>query len=150
MNGQIANQGVESSRRGRPLEAHQALTPSGIEAQNRYFRGTGGVSRHNRQKGFSPGFLDSETGCMYPAKFSDGHLAPCHILDGLPATLILRRAATGLVLEVSNFVVAGFLRRGRFYSRQQAAAIVQRVHQIEVARRATPQCSRAAGAGSGH
>jgi hypothetical protein len=47
-----------------------------------------------------------------------------HLLEGLPDTLLLARAPSGRVTAVKDSVVAGFVRDGRFYTRDEAAQIV--------------------------
>jgi hypothetical protein len=92
-----------------------------LQVQNRAFAGTDGVSRSNRALGFVPGFMDSETGCLYVSRTPDGSPSPIHRLDGLPASLVIERTAAGRVYAVKGSVVAGFIRGGRFYTREQLA-----------------------------
>jgi hypothetical protein len=92
-----------------------------LRTQNRSFAGTGGVSRGNASWGFVPGFLDGETGCIYPSRTADGSPSPIHRLDGLPARLAVQRTAAGRVCAVKETVVAGFIRGGRFYTREELA-----------------------------
>ena len=42
------------------------------------------------------------------------------MLDGLPDAVIVRRNRSGKVTAVRGSIVAGFLRDGRFYTREQA------------------------------
>jgi hypothetical protein len=95
-----------------------------LAGQNRRFRGTGGVSRENRSRGFSPAFRDSCTGGVHLSRFANGAIAPVHILDRLPDELVLSRNASGRVVEVQPSVVAGFVREGRFYTREDASKAV--------------------------
>jgi len=97
------------------------LTAQALRRQNLAFRGTGGVSAGNRCRGFAPAFLDTETGGVYLARFADGRPAPVHLLDGLPGELIVSRDPAGRCRDVKRSVVAGFVRAGRFYTREQAA-----------------------------
>ena len=66
-----------------------------LRRENRVFRGSGGVSAQNRYKGFAPAFLDLETGVVYRACFADGRPAPMHLLEGLPAEVVVDRHASG-------------------------------------------------------
>ena len=84
--------------------------------------GSAGVSEHNQDQGFRPAFRNLETGCVVLARFKDGSPAPMHLLDGLPDEWVLEKDAAGRVLSVKPCVIAGFLRHGRFYTREQAAA----------------------------
>lgn len=97
------------------------MSRKALRIQNRIFAGTGGVSCANRKWGFVPGFMDRETGCMYLSRTADGTPAPIHLLDGLPPNLVVQRTATGRVCAVKGSVVAGFIRGGRFYTREQLA-----------------------------
>jgi len=97
------------------------FTTQVLRRQNLAFKGTGGVSAGNRCRGFAPAFLDTETGGVYLARFADGRPAPVHVLDGLPRELIVSRDPDGRCRDVKRSVVAGFVRAGRFYTREQAA-----------------------------
>ena len=100
------------------------LSTQELAQQNRVFRGTGGVSEGNAETGFRPAFFDQSTKTPYLSRFADGRVAPLHVLDGLPDELILARDLNGRVDTVRNSVVAGFLRGGVFYTREQAARAV--------------------------
>jgi hypothetical protein len=76
-----------------------------------------------------PAFFDHATRTTYPSRFADGRMAPCHLLDGLPADLVLARDAGGRARSVKASVEAGFERNGRFYSRLEAMAFADRVEQ---------------------
>ena len=99
----------------------QSMTINNLEAQNRFFKGTGGTSSENRDLGFVPAFLDRETGVVYRSCRADGSPSPIHLMDGLPEALVVARNTTGGVYAVKGSVVAGFIRNGRFYTREQAA-----------------------------
>jgi hypothetical protein len=45
-----------------------------------------------------------------------------HLLDGLPDEWVVERDAAGRVRAIKDSVIAGFVRDGRFYTREQAAA----------------------------
>lgn len=99
----------------------RTLTPGALRRQSSNFQGSGGVSEENHSYGFAPAFLDSETGHVYLARFADGRPAPMHLLDGLPDEVVTSRQASGAVIAVKETVIAGFLRWGRFFTREQAA-----------------------------
>lgn len=103
----------------------QIVTRRTLRIQNRAFAGTGGISQENRGAGFVPGFLDQETGAIYPACKADGTPAAVHLLDGLPESLVLARTPSGQVAAVKATVIAGFIRDGCFYTREQAACCLQ-------------------------
>jgi hypothetical protein len=81
-------------------------------------------SQEARAYGFRPAFQDYGTGRVCVSCFGNGVPAPVHVLDGLPAEWVVGRDAAGRVRAVKRSVVAGFVRDGRFYTRQQAARAV--------------------------
>lgn len=97
-----------------------AMTQRTLRIQNRVFAGTNGISQENCQLGFVPAFMDRETGSVYLSCTADGNPAPVHLLDGLPEHLVLARNDSGHVAEVKGTIIAGFIRDGHFYTREQA------------------------------
>lgn len=104
--------------------AAQSLDPHRLRAQNQVYAGTGGVSANNRSAGFVPGFLNTRTGVAVVSCFADGQPAPVHVLEGLPAEWIAERDPEGHAIKACKGIVAGFLRLGAFYSREQAAQLM--------------------------
>ncbi len=102
----------------------RALSPAMLGWENQRFAGTAGVSSENRQQGFRAAFMDSASGVVHLSRFADGRPAPMHLLEGLPAELVIRRTRSGRVEAVKPSVVSGFLRGERFFTREQAAAFV--------------------------
>lgn len=100
---------------------NRSMTKQSIELENASFKGTGGVSSENRCSGFCPAFFDTKTQTAYLSRFADGSPAPCHVLDGLPAEVVLARGTQGQVTVVKNSIVSGFLFGDRFYTREDAA-----------------------------
>ena len=98
-----------------------AMTQQRLDLENIRYHGTGGVSQ-NRSCAFWPAFMDTQTRAVYLSRFTDGRLAPFHILDGLPDELVLWRNAGERGAVVRASVVSGFIREGLFYSRDEAAA----------------------------
>ena len=105
-----------------PETANHPLTPAQIKTESACYEGHGGTSTEAACAGFEPAFLDSENGCIYRSCFANGNPAPIHLLDGLPAELILAKSPEGRVSAVKPSVVAGFVRSGAFYTREQACA----------------------------
>jgi hypothetical protein len=99
------------------------LTKTVLQRENRRFRGTGGRSEENRGEGFLPAFLDAATQTIYASRFPDGRPAPFHLLDGLPDEVVVRRNPSGRVKKVKASVLSGFVRQGRFYTREEAAMV---------------------------
>ena len=117
---------MRDTREGKSMS--QAMTNQVLRLETSRFLGTGGVSAENRCDGFRPAFLDTDTSTVYLSRFSDGQPAPFHLLDGLPDELVLERNAAGRVEAVKPAVVSGFVRAGRFYSREEAAQAVAELH----------------------
>jgi hypothetical protein len=97
-----------------------------LRAESDRHRGSGGCSEENAGHGFRPAFRDSDTGRVYPSCFGDGAPAPVHLFDGLPDDVVVERTASGRVMAVKISLVSGFVRCGRFYTREEAAAFVNR------------------------
>ena len=100
------------------------LTKDSLALETAHYRGTGGVSENNRSLGFQPAFIDRETGTVHWSRFPDGRPAPCHLLDGLPAELVRARDEQGRVTRVKSSVLSGFVHDRRFYTRDEAAALL--------------------------
>jgi hypothetical protein len=100
-----------------------AMTEQRLIQETLIHRGTGGVSAENRCLGFRPAFMDQETSAVYASCFRDGRPAPFHLIDGLPHELVAARDAVGRVAALKDSIVAGFVRGGRFYSREDAGRL---------------------------
>lgn len=100
------------------------MTKQCLQQESVAYQGSGGVSGENRANGFMPAFCDSCTGRVYLSRFREGHLAPFHLLDGLPDEVVLRRDGAGRAMVAKSSLVSGFVRNGRLYTRDQAAAVV--------------------------
>ncbi|HEU0204473.1 MAG TPA: hypothetical protein VFR86_29025 [Burkholderiaceae bacterium] len=112
----------------------QVLTEETLALENACYRGTAGVSDGNRGLGMRPAFFDHASGTTHLSRFADGCVAPVHLLDGLPADLVLTRDECGRARSARATVEAGFERGGRFYSRAEAAAFAERLeHELQLA-----------------
>jgi hypothetical protein len=105
----------------------RSLTVHQLVRENRIYQGTGGVSAHNRCAGFRPAFLDRATGQIYLSCNPDGSLAVFHRLDGLPDDAVAERDSKGRITALKKTIEAGFERDGRFFSRDEAAALISPV-----------------------
>lgn len=103
---------MEAAHTAKQPWINRRLSPKVLEEQNRDFSHTDSVSQANRAYGFLPAFLDAQTGAVYLSRFSDGRVAPIHVLDGLPPEL------------VDQSLITGFVRDGRFFTRAEAAEAV--------------------------
>lgn len=122
---QLATRGACSRHEGlrHPLGLlFQPMDADRLIKENVAHIGSAGVSENNHDCRFRAAFRDLESGCAVLARFKDGSPAPMHLLDGLPDEWVLERDTSGRVMTVKSTVIAGFLRQGRFYTREQAAA----------------------------
>ena len=108
--------------RNRTSDTSHQLSTGVLYVENLAYAGSGGVSRANRSSGFVPAFLDAITGQAYRSRFADGSPAPFHLLEGLPASVLV---GSGDNIRARESLVSGFLRDGEFYTRAQAANAVQ-------------------------
>jgi hypothetical protein len=104
---------------------NRPMTELTLKRENAAYRGSGGVSDGNRERGFRPAFLDRESGTVWLSRFVDGRPAPIHTLESLPDALVKARDPRGRIIGAKASVVSGFVRHGRFYSRDEAAAALR-------------------------
>ena len=95
-----------------------------LREENETFAGTGGVSANNGQARFVPAFRDSDSGRVELARTEDGARAAMHLLCCLPDGWVTERDDVGRILTLKDSVVAGFVRDGEFYTREEAASLV--------------------------
>ena len=103
----------------------QVLTSDDVAQQSLAYRGTGGVSAENRAFGFLPAFLDRESGQIHLSCDSRGIPAAIHQFDGMPADWVVECDHDGKPSAVKASIVAGFVREGYFFTREQAAQLIQ-------------------------
>ncbi|MEJ2509667.1 MAG: hypothetical protein P8009_09360 [Gammaproteobacteria bacterium] len=114
---------VDKRSSGRRSLHRVPLTDDDLRRQTAERRGTGGTSDDNRDCGFLPAFRDSLTGKIYPSRYADGRPACVHLLEGLPGDLVVERGTDGQPVAVKGSLEPGFTREGRFYTREEAAAL---------------------------
>ena len=68
---------------------------------------------------------DRDTDKIYRACFASGLPAPVHLLDGLPDELVVARDAAGRVVAVKQSMIAGFVKEGVFYTRDEVCRVDQ-------------------------
>jgi len=103
----------------------QVLTSNDVAQQSMAYEGTGGVSAENRAYGFLPAFLDREDGHIHLCCHADGKPSARHHFDGLPTEWVVERDQDGRPTAVKASVVVGFVRDGYFFTREQAAQLIQ-------------------------
>lgn len=103
----------------------QTLTQEKLHSEAVAFVGAGGVSAENRHFGFCPAFMNKESGECVLSCSRNGAPAAIHQFDGLPDAWVAMRDAAGRPVAVKAAVVAGFVRDGHFFTREQAAQLVQ-------------------------
>lgn len=101
----------------------QSLSHQELRLQNCVFKNTGGISQENQGEGFQPAFYDTQFERVELARFADGTPAPMHILDGVPDEWVTERDGSGRIATVKSTIVAGFIRSGVFYTREQASCL---------------------------
>lgn len=106
----------------------QQLTEQRLVQENDCFSNTAGVSGNNHSLVFLPAFRDGGTGDIYLSRFVDGRRAPVHLLEGLPDEVVIQRTAAGDIRAIKSSVVSGFVHKGRFYTRAEAARVSGRRH----------------------
>ncbi|VAW96484.1 hypothetical protein MNBD_GAMMA22-1742 [hydrothermal vent metagenome] len=111
---------IESVKSSKPSKL---ITGSNLDKETRQHVGTGGVSQGNGEYGFIPAFKDMDLGDVYLSRYSDGRVAKVHLLDGMPAHLVISKQG-GQVRSLQKSVIAGFILNDVFFTRAQAAHYV--------------------------
>ena len=93
--------------------------------ENREFSGSGGVSQEKAHLNFRPAFMDQASGDIEISRLGNGKPAPFHSLEGLPDHWVIERNIAGRVVDIKSSVISGFVRMGRFFTREEAAAFVE-------------------------
>ncbi|MEQ8860315.1 MAG: hypothetical protein RIC56_16880 [Pseudomonadales bacterium] len=100
------------------------LTRDRIRRDNLAFAGTGGVSQVSRRCCFEAAFRDDATGRVELSRYANGSVAPMHLMDGVPAEWVIERDERGCIRALKASIVAGFVRDGKFYTRDEAACVL--------------------------
>ena len=112
---------VQPEQPERTRQRRGAVTQLSLRDEQVLFERTRGLSLHHDRHGFVPGFRDNATGALAVSRFADGSPAPLHVLDGLPEAWVTERDLQGRVTHTRSGLVSGFIRDGRFYTREEAA-----------------------------
>ncbi len=103
------------------LVSQPTIGPDDLAHQNQAYAGTGGTSQGNHGRGFSPAYMDTETGETVASSFTDGRPAPIHLLCGLPDEWILDQGYDSEGPKLKESIVVGFVKDDKFYTRAEAA-----------------------------
>ncbi len=79
---------------------------------------------------FTPAYYDTQTDTVYISRYSDGSVAPVHVLDLIPDELLNDNEHKG---ELSKKVIVGFVFNDRFYTRAQALEAWNRLAEEDAA-----------------
>ena len=96
-----------------------------LQEENLQFADTNGVSANNHDKGFIPAFKDPATGRIEPARSRQGDVATMHLICGLPREWAAETDENGSVTCLKPGIIAGFIKDGQFFTRDQAIALCQ-------------------------
>ena len=97
------------------------LTEDVLREESATYVGSCGDSTTARKNHFIPAFRDEADGRVELARLKNGCVAPMHLITALPKSWATRVDDAGNVLELIETIVAGFVRDGRFYTREEAA-----------------------------
>ncbi len=105
------------------IDIDKRLTPATLGRENRRFSHTRGVSANCSSMRFLPAFRDTISGETHLSLLPNGSVSPIHILDGLPEHWILERDHRQRVTAVKHSIISGFVRNGKFYTREDLATL---------------------------
>jgi len=118
------------------------MTMQEVDQGTDKYRGKGGISSEAKTSGFQAAFRDNETNevAIPMTDIGKGQTVPSgvHIFDGLPDNFVTEKNNYGEPIAVKGSVEAGFVRDGKFYTREEASAALSKKPE-EVAERDTPE-----------
>ncbi len=103
------------------IKRHGLLSQRALARENHAYAATTGISKNCHSGGFVPAFYDTQSDCSVISRYADGSPAPIHLLDGVPVEWVSDYDTEGHVAALRPGVISGFLRAGRFYTREQVA-----------------------------
>lgn len=103
----------------RKIKRRGLLSKQVLEQENHDFEPTGATSKACKKSGFVPAFYDTRSKRSVISRYANGKPAPIHLLDGVPVEWVAEYDTEGHVATLRPGVISGFLRAGRFYTREQ-------------------------------
>ena len=104
-------------------ETTQITTQRSLVEESARFVGSCGDSATATQHHFLPAFCNRADGRVELAKLPNGQNAPMHLICALPEAWASKCDSDGTVVELIDGIVAGFVRNGHFYTREEAAEL---------------------------
>jgi len=99
------------------------LTHGKLGDEVKQFKGTGGISSENK---LTAGFRHKKTGEIFEAKDETGRNTSIHLLGGIPAKYVTEvDPRDGVTIAVSGDIEAGFIKDGKFLTREEAAQLTR-------------------------
>ena len=98
------------------------LTQESVQRESIEYAGTCGESATAKKSRFLPAFRNDSDGSVELARMPNGQPAAMHLISELPSSWACKLDDQGKVIELIEEIVAGFVRDGRFYTREEAAA----------------------------
>ena len=93
----------------------ERITIHDIQALNVYMYADNASERF-RAQGYLPAFYNRDTLTVELSRFTNGKLAPIHLLDALPSDWVAERSPSGKILALKDSVDVGYLCDGVFYT----------------------------------
>jgi len=90
------------------------------------FRGKGGVATEVKGLGLKPAFRHEKTGEIFKSLNEEGKESNIHLLEGIPEKYVTERHADGDVIAVSPEIESGFIKDGKFYTRNDAVELTKK------------------------
>lgn len=85
-------------------------------------KGSGTRLGHCAPAGFIPAFRHQQSGEIRLSLLENGDAASVHLIGGLPRHWLTDHGRGRPAYRLATGIIAGFVRKGRFYSRKQALA----------------------------
>ena len=105
------------------IDMNRPLTSTALAEENRRCAHRRAVSANGASMRFLPAFRDTVSGETHLSLLPNGSVSPLHLLDGLPEHWILARDYRQRITAVRSSIIIGFVRNGKFYTREQLSSL---------------------------